>query len=97
MKFWQDALNLNHWRIERSPGRPKGVMADVAFDGDAMLASYRIGRSFGGAEVTPQAIDATALHESLHIFLYELCNHPSDITEHAVINVLEKLLMERYR
>lgn len=95
MKHWQGVLNLNHWRIERSPGRPRGVMADVAFDGEAMLANYRIGRSFGGAPVTPETIDATALHESLHILLYDLRTNPSDVTEHGVINVVEKLLMER--
>ena len=97
MKHWQERLNLNHWRIERSPGRPKGVMTDVAFDGDAMLANYRVGRSFGGSPVTLETIDATALHESLHILLFDLRTNPSDVTEHGVINILEKLLLEGNR
>lgn len=94
---WQRLLNLSDWRIERSPKRTKRAMAEVSFDKEARLASYRIGASFGGAEVTPDSLERTALHELLHVLLHDALDNPSDATEHQVINVLEKLLMERFR
>lgn len=92
---WQKLLNLSDWRIERSPRRTKRSMAEVSFDKEARLATYRIGVSFGAAEVTPDSLERTALHELLHVLLHDALDDPNDSTEHAVINTLEKLLMER--
>lgn len=89
---WQQRLNLTDWRIERGARRPKKVMADVSFDDDARLATYRVGQDFG-SEVTADSLERTALHELLHVFLHDAVSNPSDANEHRVINVLEKILM----
>jgi hypothetical protein len=94
---WQRILNLADWRIERGTKRAKaGIMADIGMDPEARLAGYRIGVNFGAAEVTPDALERTALHELLHVFLFDLKHADGDKSgiEHRLINVLEKLLME---
>jgi len=94
---WQRLLNLSDWRIERADKRTKRAMAEVTFDKPARLATYRIGTSFGACQVTPDSLERTALHELLHVLLHDALEDPNDSTEHRVINVLEKLLMERHR
>lgn len=94
---WQRILGLMDWRIERSSRRSKRAMAEVTFDKGARLASYRIGVSFGSAEVTPDSLERTALHELLHVLLHDALDDPNEATEHKVINTLEKLLMESHR
>jgi hypothetical protein len=101
---WQDALNLNDWRILPSP-KPAGKanMAEVfKFDLEARLATYRIGEDFGGTPVTDMSIEDTALHEVLHVFLFELLQFagdpsakPADVAsaEHRVIHTLVRLLL----
>jgi hypothetical protein len=101
---WQDALNMNDWRISPS-SKPaaKANMAEVyKFDLEARLASYRIGEDFGGTPVTDNSVEETALHEVLHVFLHELIEFakdpsakPADINsaEHRVIQSLVKALM----
>lgn len=90
---WQKRLNLSDWRIERAHRRSK-AMAEVSFNDEARLASYRVGANFGAEEVTADSLERTALHELLHVFLHDALTAPSDANEHRVINVLEKLLME---
>jgi hypothetical protein len=90
---WQRNLSLMDWRIERSSKRSKRYMAEVSFDDEARLATYRIGVSFGSAKVTPDSLERTALHEVLHVLLHDLLGTPDDATEHRVINVLEKIFM----
>ena len=92
---WQKLLNLNSWRIEKSKKKaPRDAMACVVIDSDARLAAYRLG-DFGSAEITERTLSETALHEVLHVFLYDLKHSSNDeAIEHEVINVLEKLLME---
>lgn len=92
---WQRLLNLTDWRIERSARRSKKNMAEVVIDIDARMASYSVGLSFGATPVTPESLEATALHELLHIFLYELAPKSPERAQHRVIHLLEKLLMER--
>jgi hypothetical protein len=92
---WQRILGLMDWRIERAARRSKRSMAEVTFDKGARLASYRIGVSFGSAEVNADSLERTALHEVLHILLHDALDDPNESTEHRVINCLEKLLMER--
>lgn len=97
MAKWQRLLNLNDWRIERSGRRSKKYMCEVNFNDDARLATYTLGVNFGAAEVTPEALEATALHEMLHVLLHDaLKADPASLegVEHRVINVLEKLLTQ---
>ena len=91
---WQRLLNLSDWRIERSTRRCKKNMAEVVFNDEAMLATYSIGQNFGGAEVTADSLERTALHELLHVMLRRFRLDQSEANEHQVVNLLEKVLME---
>jgi len=91
MREWQAVLNLQDWRIERSYRRSR-AMAEVSFNSGARLAVYKVGKDFG-EPVTSRSLKATALHEMLHIFLFDAISDPSEANEHRPINVLEKLLM----
>jgi hypothetical protein len=100
---WQDRLGLQGWRVHPS-SKPAtaGAMASVTCDHKARLASVRLGKDFGGEAVTPESLEGTALHELLHVLLYELCNQVEiglegealDSAEHRVIHVLERLLLK---
>ena len=91
---WQQKLNLKDWRIEKINKIPRGAMACVSFDPEARLAMYQLG-DFGSVEINEESLKETALHEALHILLYDLKHSKDDEgIEHQVINVLEKLLME---
>ena len=100
---WQARLNLNDWRIVRSPQRAKGAMAEVHKRQLAdRLACYRIGVDWKSTEVNATTLEQTAVHELLHVFFFELielakdpATHPDTLTsaEHRVINVLERLLV----
>lgn len=103
VKFWQNVLGLNDWRINVSELRSKrDVMAEVfKFDLEQRSATIRVGRDFKYTPVDERSISDTALHECLHIFLYELiafCENADssqtdrDSAEHRVINVLERVL-----
>lgn len=103
MVKWQEILGLNDWRVEYSPRKTKNL-ADVAVTYDARLAAYRLG-DWGAAEITDKNIEATALHELLHVLLAEVVNQKEYAlegevlmaAEHRVVNVLEKLLMKYER
>jgi hypothetical protein len=97
IKKWQSILGLHAWRIERGTRRPKKAMAEVAFNDEGMLATYRVGVSFGAAEVTPYNLETTALHEVLHVMLRKFKLDQSEANEHEIVNMLEKLLMETKR
>jgi hypothetical protein len=93
-------LNLQDWRIEKGVKPARGAMASVECDSPARLAIYRLG-DFGAEEITPSSLSHTALHETLHVFLYELIQAAQDpkatpeqldSAEHRVINVLERVL-----
>jgi hypothetical protein len=95
---WQTILNVHDWRIERSIKVAKNAMASVEMDDGARLASLRLG-DFAGTPINSQSLSMTALHEVLHVFLYDLIqtarsNNDAQLEaeEHRVINVLEKLL-----
>ncbi len=100
IKHWQQVLNLHDWRIEKGSRSAKNAMASVECDSPARLAIYRLG-DFGSDTITPQSLSNTALHETLHVFLYELVSIAQDqkstpeqleSAEHRVINVLERVL-----
>lgn len=96
---WQARLNLQDWRIERGAGRAKGAMARVTTDYPARLATYQTG--FWSGPTTSVAIEATVVHELMHVALRELTYLTSaevaaavlESAEHRVINTLEKLLV----
>ena len=100
VKKWQQVLSLGDWRIEKGMKPAKQAMASVEFNQTARLATYRLG-DFGAEKITPESLDKTALHELLHIFLYDLMCVATDpkssdeeieMQEHRVINLLENLL-----
>jgi len=100
VKKWQEILSLGDWRIEKGTKPAKQAMASVEFNQTARLATYRLG-DFGAEKITPESLDKTALHELLHIFLYDLMMVATDpkssdedieMQEHRVINLLENLL-----
>lgn len=101
VKHWQAVLNLGDWRMERSRKQAgKGAMAEVSCDANARLATYRLG-DWAGDEINSQSLSSTALHECLHVFLFDLISVAQDrlatpdqleIAEHRVINVLERVL-----
>lgn len=103
VKHWQHVLGMHDWRIAVQARRAsRKVMAEVAkFDLEQRSASIRLGKDWSGEAVTPDMLDKTALHEVLHVFLYELIetakvqDQPDDVigsAEHRVINLLEQLL-----
>ena len=100
VRKWQQVLSLGDWRIEKGMKPAKEAMASVEFNQTARLATYRLG-DFGAEKITPDSLDKTALHELLHIFLYDLLCVATDpkssdeeieMQEHRVINLLEQLL-----
>ena len=100
VRKWQQVLSLGDWRIEKGSKPAKEAMASVEFNQTARLATYRLG-DFGAEKITPDSLDRTALHELLHIFLYDLLCVATDpkssdeeieMQEHRVINLLEQLL-----
>jgi hypothetical protein len=100
VKKWQQVLSLGDWRIEKGMKPAKAAMASVEFNETARLATYRLG-DFGAERISPESLDKTALHELLHIFLYDLLCVATDpkssdeeieMQEHRVINLLENLL-----
>ena len=100
IKHWQQVLNLNDWRLERSSRPAKGAMASMQCDNQARLGTYQLG-DFGSAHIDSDSLSMTALHECLHVFLFDLITTsqnrsatPEELesVEHRVINVLERVL-----
>jgi hypothetical protein len=100
VKHWQTVLNLMDWRLERSMKPAKGAMASMQCDNQARLGTYQLG-DFGASPINSETLSMTALHECLHVFLYDLITTaqdrsatPEDLesVEHRVINVLERAL-----
>jgi hypothetical protein len=100
VRKWQQILSLGDWRIEKGSKPAKAAMASVEFNETARLATYRLG-DWGAERISPDSLDRTALHELLHIFLYDLLCVATDpkssdeeieMQEHRVINLLEQLL-----
>lgn len=100
---WQRELGLLGWRIERGkkPAQ-RGAMAEVECQLEPRLAIYRLG-DWAGDEINSESLSKTALHEVLHVFLFDLIEVARDAkaddvvlgaTEHQVINVLERLIFE---
>lgn len=104
VQHWQQVLSLGDWRLERSNRLARGAMACVECDLPSHLAVYRLG-DFGATEINSESLSLTALHECLHVFLHDLIATAQDpaskpeqmeAAEHRVINVLERVLGEKY-
>jgi hypothetical protein len=100
IKYWQQVLNLMDWRLERSSKPVRAAMAAMQCDSQARLGSYQLG-DFGSTTVNSESLSMTALHECLHVFLFDLISTAQDraatpeqldAAEHRVINVLERVL-----
>jgi hypothetical protein len=100
VRVWRERLGLIDWRVARSRKKTKNMAEVQCFHKDR-LVSYRIGDDFGATPVTSKSIESTALHELLHVLLYELVNQSEcglegdalSSAEHRVINALGHLLM----
>lgn len=100
VKKWQRLLSLGDWRMVISPKRTT-AMAEVKCELSDRLARLRFGSSFGAEPVTPLTIEATAVHELLHVLTHELKEFARANTseedilsaEHRLINTIEPLLM----
>ncbi len=104
LRKWQEKLNLMDWRINLSPSRHKGVMAVVyKMDFEQRQATIRLGNDFGADPVCDETLEATAVHELLHVLLCELLELARDTgaqqgdalrsAEHRVVNTFERLLV----
>jgi hypothetical protein len=101
MVKWQRLLNLDDYRIQPGSKPARGAMADMSIDIAARLAVWRLGKSFGMEPVTAHTLEATAVHELLHVLLAEFgalveTKAADDLiasAEHRIINTLERLLV----
>lgn len=100
IKHWQQVLNLMDWRLERSNKPIRAAMAAMQCDSQARLGIYQLG-DFGSTDIDTESLSMTALHECLHVFLFDLIATAQDrlatpeqldAAEHRVINVLERVL-----
>lgn len=103
MQKWQTLLNLSDWRLSRSSKKTKHMAEMVGWDTTHRLVSYRIGDDFGAEAVTPRSLEKTAIHEMLHLRFHEMLEVAAQedeyndrvlAAEHAVITVLEPMLLE---
>jgi hypothetical protein len=98
---WQTKLNLNDWRIHQGSKPARGAMADMSIDVTSRLAVWRLGKHFGTELVTDQSLEATALHEVLHVLIADFAlavetkaaDEVIESAEHRIINTLERLLV----
>lgn len=105
---WQKLLNLGDWRINLSAVPCTKNMAEV-YKSDLLSrsATIRLGTTFGpSTEVTDYNLEATAVHELLHISNIPMLAKAREpdaeddavgTLEHAQINVLEILLLQDNR
>lgn len=103
LRQWQGLLNLKDWRINLSPVRTKSAMAVVyKMDFEQRQATIRLGYDFGADEPTDEMLEATALHELLHVAFCELLELSKEASlqgdalrsaEHRLINTFERLLV----
>jgi hypothetical protein len=100
IRHWQTVLNISDWRLERSQKLAKNAMASMQCDNQARLGVYQLG-DFGASPINEDTLSMTALHECLHVFLFDLITTAQDRSatpeqlesvEHRVINVLERVL-----
>ena len=99
---WQRILGLQDWRLELTR-EPSEELAEVSCSLEARLAVISIGSDFWETEVTNRSLEETALHEMLHVLLFEFWAvtsngaGPEEVNsaEHRVVNLLTKLLLAK--
>lgn len=107
IRSWQSRLGLQDWRIVMSPHPAKGAMAEMTkWDWKQRQVTCRLGPDWKATPVTPHSLEQTAVHELLHVLLYELVESAKNphVTqddlmsiEHRVVNTLEGLLVPERR
>jgi hypothetical protein len=102
---WQKLLGLQDWRLYVNYPTKETAMASTASQTEARMANIDLGMSFGGDVVNEYNLESLACHELLHVLLCPLytayaSRNMSDTEkegeEHRVVNVLEKVLMEKW-
>jgi hypothetical protein len=103
LRAWQVKLGLQDWRIVLSPIAAKKSMAEMdKWDWLQRQVTCRLGRDWKSTPVNSTTIEQTAVHELLHVLLFELIETARNPTsshedigsvEHRVINTLEQLLV----
>lgn len=103
LDHWQKKLGLSDWRITKSPKPAVGALAQMEkFDWEQRMVTCRFGNNWRKTPVTPGNLEQTAVHELLHVLLYELIEaakyggtqaHDLGSVEHAAINRLERVLV----
>ena len=103
LREWQIHLGLQDWRVVMSPIPAKKVMAEMdKWDWQQRQVTCRVGLDWKSTPVTSETLAQTAVHELLHVLLYELIeaakNNQISVEalgsiEHRVINVMERLLV----
>jgi hypothetical protein len=104
LRIWQQKLGLTDWRITQGPDdKNASFMAAMSkWDWVQRQVMATLGRKWKSSPVTPHTLEQTAVHELLHVALYELIEtarkpgvSDEDLAsiEHAVINKLEVLLV----
>jgi hypothetical protein len=96
---WRNLLGLMDWRVHLKEETAPEVMADVSVLLGDRLARVRLGKAWT-EPVTSEGLEATALHELLHVLLEDALTAAGSKTldwqassEHGVIAILEQLLM----
>lgn len=103
LRRWQAKLGLQDWRIVMSPKPAKGSMAEMAnWDWRQRQVTCRLGPDWKSTPVNSHTIEQTAVHELLHVLLFELIEAAKNnqisqddlgSVEHRVVNTLEGLLV----
>lgn len=103
LRKWQGRLGLQDWRIVMSPVLAKSCMAVTnSWDWKQRQVTCQLGADWKASPVTQHALEQTAVHELLHVLLFELIEaaknpHTGEddlaSVEHRIINVLEGLLV----
>jgi hypothetical protein len=103
LKAWQIKLGLQDWRIVYSPIPAKKAMAEMdKWDWLQRQVTARVGRDWKSSPINSATLEQTAVHELLHVLLYELVQEAKNphateddlgSKEHRVINALEQLLV----
>lgn len=103
LREWQGKLGLMGWRIVQSPIPAKKSMAEMdKWDWPQRQVTCRVGLDWKSTPVTSGTLEQTAVHELLHVLLYELKQTAQEpgisdedlrSIEHGVINALERLLV----
>lgn len=98
---WQARLGISDWRITKSNIHPAGVIAMMTdWDAEQRQVACRLGLNWKSAEPTKENIEQAAVHELLHVLLYDVVEQEVNLQEsalkgleHRIINRLEKLLV----